>query len=486
VLIAAVAAAAAAAAVMLQISVHAAADVAATVSSRGVVAIWGLSPVQLLPLQLPLQQQSAPLLPASWTSCVSCSWLTFGGAAAAAAAAAAGVSELPLLLVVHGEAGVDICLVTLSCWASSSRSSSGGGSSRRSNSGILQQQQLQRQSCSSSSSSVCGISLLVHLELPNGIAVMKQILEAAAAPPVSHIISPQQQQQGLVLQTVLVALAGTSAAASEQQQQQRVSDASTGDGAAGQQDVWVAWAVQFDVSPALDDVTAAGSSPDGRSAASAANWKLTISQPQLTLVAAAAAAASEGVGQVTGAAAAAAAACSSKGGGSSNVALLSPISCLQCPSPTSPFLTTGNAAGNIMLWQVSLTASVTTAWTSSPATAPGHWQQQPQQHQCWGFNSSSSSSRSRLMEVQQAAVAGPELLLVQSSSCDIGGTNFGGICVAVALCTSAGYAAAAVTCGQVRVVRGSSSSLEEQLPWPSGVQLLLRCAAARGLCIMMS
>jgi len=161
-----------------------------------------------------------------------------------------------------------------------------------------QQQQPQLQSCSSSSA--CWISLLAHLELPNGIAMVKQILEAAAAPAL-------QQKQGLVMQTALIGLAESSAAGSEQQeqqqqqqqqQQQRVSESSTGDGSAGQQDVWVAWALQFEACPAVDDVTAADSSLGDRlaaaaAAATAAHWKLTVSQPQLTRVAAAAV---EGVG----------------------------------------------------------------------------------------------------------------------------------------------------------------------------------------------
>jgi hypothetical protein len=46
--------------------------------------------------------------------------------------------------------------------------------------------------------------------------------------------------------------------------------------------------------------------------------------------------------------------------------------------------------------------------------------------------------------------SGPVLQLLQSSGCSVGGVNLGGICVAVALCASAGYAAAAITCGQVR------------------------------------
>jgi hypothetical protein len=50
---------------------------------------------------------------------------------------------------------------------------------------------------------------------------------------------------------------------------------------------------------------------------------------------------------------------------------------------------------------------------------------------------------------EAAAVVGPRMQLLQASSCHVGGVNLGGICVAVALCASAGYAAAAITCGQV-------------------------------------
>ncbi|WIA34452.1 hypothetical protein OEZ86_012785 [Tetradesmus obliquus] len=52
---------------------------------------------------------------------------------------------------------------------------------------------------------------------------------------------------------------------------------------------------------------------------------------------------------------------------------------------------------------------------------------------------------------QQLRGIGPGLQLVQASCCDVGGVDFGGIVVAVALCTSAGYAAAAITCGQTEM-----------------------------------
>jgi hypothetical protein len=64
-------------------------------------------------------------------------------------------------------------------------------------------------------------------------------------------------------------------------------------------------------------------------------------------------------------------------------------------------------------------------------------------------HSAAAAADSQQQQQQQCEAVGPGLQLVQASCCDVGGVDFGGIVVAVALCTSAGYAAAAITCGQV-------------------------------------
>jgi hypothetical protein len=126
------------------------------------------------------------------------------------------------------------------------------------------------------------------------------------------------------------------------------------------------------------------------------------------------------------------------------------VTCLQCPSPASPFLVTGNAAGMLMLWQAA-------ALGTGPADSA---------------NSRSSIDADAALGggMQAAAVggvagdgsSGPSMQLLQASGCSVGGVNPGGICVAVALCASAGYAAAAITCGQVRaccmMMRGGTNS----------------------------
>lgn len=74
------------------------------------------------------------------------------------------------------------------------------------------------------------------------------------------------------------------------------------------------------------------------------------------------------------------------------------LSCLHSPSAASPFVMTGDSGGGMQLWQLGL---------------------------------------------------GGRMELLQGGGCSLPGHDMGGITVAVALATAAGYAAAATTCGQV-------------------------------------
>lgn len=93
--------------------------------------------------------------------------------------------------------------------------------------------------------------------------------------------------------------------------------------------------------------------------------------------------------------------CSSSNG-TASVDSIASISCIHSPSPASPFIITGDVHGQVQLWQVMPDAGVQ--------------------------------------------------LVQHSSSSSMLGIETGGIAVGVALCTSAGYAAAATTCGQVSLL----------------------------------
>lgn len=378
--------------VCVQLSVHQAADVAATVSSKGALALWSLAPITLLPLQ-PQQQQQ---LPASWQRCSSCCWITLGGASAAAAAIAAGVSGLPLLLAVYGEQGIDVCLMKVSQHQQRQGGSmQGSGSSRQQ--GVY----------------VSGVQVIAHLGLPAGISHIKQLQELAAVRAVTAAAEDgdgEPHQQQFVLQTALLGLGSSlGIGASQQQRQQqwpvrRLSGEAPTDGSAAGHDAWVSWTLKLSLQ---QPTTAAAAADPG----SSSGWSLLVSPPNTT-----------------------SSICSSNSSSSPTVAaaamqeqqLSSCISCLHCPSPASPFMITGDASGHIMFWQVTQNNS------SDPS---GSTNQQGATHLNQGLSGSEGS--------------GPQVELVQSCSCEVGGVDLGGICVAVALCTTAGYAAAAITCGQV-------------------------------------
>jgi hypothetical protein len=492
----------------VQVSVHAAANVAATVSTRGTVALWGLAPVQQLPVRLQ-QQQQQQVLPSSWRQCRSCCWLTFGGATAAAAAAAAGVTGLPLLLAVHGRDGVDLCLVMLSGLQTQQQQQQQHSSAAVGHGWYPEQQQQQQngyhsqQGWGSSSSTaaaaaasgvhISGVQVLAHLDLPAGTSALKQLVEVSAAPVPAADAEQQQQQQVVALQAVLLGLCSSGEGSQEcqlQQQQQllrRLSDAAASEEGAEESglDVWVSWTLQLSFSPAVDTAAAAAASAAGLSSQAAAaavleGWQLSASLPQQTRAAdVISPGVAAGIGsdwpskqqqqqrQVALASSESTDVTGTADAGDADAdrleQLSAAISCLHCPSPASPFLVTGNASGVLMFWQVvgsSTAAAASAADGVSISTAEGAGFKHQQQQQ------------------QNAGGSGPGLQLVQASCCDVGGVDFGGIVVAVALCTSAGYAAAAITCGQVRVGccsccwSGAAAS-----PWCVVFVLLVGCIA---------
>jgi hypothetical protein len=459
---------------------HAAANVAATVSSKGSVELWGLTPLQRLPVHLQQQQQHG--LPQSWRQCTSCCWLTFGGASAAAAAAAAGMPGLPLLLAVHGGDGVDVCLVVLSGLPTQQQQQQEDSSTAAIHPQRLrgQQQQQQQQNgyhsqlgwgsnnaaaaaaaaAAISEVHVSSVQVLTQLALPAGISLLKQLAEVSAAPvqpaaaAVGVAASDQQQQQQVVLQAVLLGLGSSGEVPNDSQQQQqllsRVSDAAAvsdeGGGDAGQ-DVWVSWTLNLTPTP-----TAAAADAGKLAAAAAAaaldGWQLSASLAQQTSAAdAISAAVAAGIcsdwpskqQQQRGALTSVDSVNNADSAAESDdraEQLSAAISCLQCPSPASPFVVTGDASGLLMFWQV---VSGTAAAAAAAANADDD---------STICNAAAADSQ---QQQQQVETAGPGLQLVQASCCDVGGVDFGGIVVAVALCTSAGYAAAAITCGQVSV-----------------------------------
>ena len=118
------------------------------------------------------------------------------------------------------------------------------------------------------------------------------------------------------------------------------------------------------------------------------------------------------------------------------------LSALHSPTPASPFVLAGTSNGSLLLWQV--------------------WLEQQQQQQLpalaaadgdWPSSSTTTTTPGGVSVVRRGCVElpAPHVTLALVSTAELGGTSFGGVTVAVALCTSAGYAAAAVTCGQVRV-----------------------------------
>jgi hypothetical protein len=212
------------------------------------------------------------------------------------------------------------------------------------------------------------------------------------------------------------------------------------------QDAWVSWNIQVSLQPStpMQQQQEPGVAFCGPSVGQQACCvKLHASQPTVTPIGvtqspadlAAATAAADAAASLEAAAAGpdatAAAAADAVGA----------ITCLQCSSPSSPFLVTGDASGSLMLWQaVQVTGSNPAPGTNTKNT------QQPAE------TSGMSAAAGDGVDGSSGFVSGPVMQLLQSSGCSVGGVNLGGICVAVALCASAGYAAAAITCGQVRFV----------------------------------
>jgi hypothetical protein len=369
---------------------------------------------------------------------------------------------------VYGKGGVDVCFVMLSGQGLPTQQQQHEHSSSAASPAMQQQQQNgyhsqqgwgSHSSAAAAAAAACSgvyvssVQVLTHLALPAGICLLKQLVEVSAAPlqPAAAACadaSDHQQQQQVVLQAVLLGLGCSEGAGDDgqqpQQQQQllrQLSDAAMSDGGVGQsgQDVWVSWTLKL--------TPTAAAAADGDKLAAAAvlyGWQLSASLPQQTpavdVIAAAVAAgicsdwpskqqqqqgALTSVDSVNDADSAAIL-------NDRTEQLSAAISCLQCPSPASPFLVTGNASGLLMFWQV---AGIAAANAADDDTTIAH--------------SAAAAAAADLQQQQQCEAAGPGLQLVQASCCDVGGVDFGGIVVAVALCTSAGYAAAAITCGQV-------------------------------------
>jgi hypothetical protein len=218
------------------------------------------------------------------------------------------------------------------------------------------------------------------------------------------------------------------------------------------QDAWVSWTLQVCLQPQPPELPSQPSLGPFAAAASAAadpqqqqvQWpvQLHASRPTVTPVgeavsplqaAAAAAAALGSSSSDSGDPAAAAAAAAGADIGAA-------VTCLQCPSPASPFLVTGNADGMLMLWQA---APARTPADSTPLPPGASSSQQQQDYSLPGAAAGVAAADA------DDGSCGPSMQLLQASGCSVGGVNLGGICVAVALCASAGYAAAAITCGLV-------------------------------------
>jgi hypothetical protein len=403
---------------------------------------------------------------------------------------------LPLLLAVHSGDGVDVCLVVLSGQGLTTQQQqqqqqqhdhSSTAASHAMQLGQQQQQQQQQngyhsqQGWGSGSAAaaaeaaavhVSHVQVLTHLAVPAGICMLKQLMEVSAAPmqPAAAACADasdgqqqqqQQQQQQVVLQAVLLGLGSSGEAGEGQQQQQqqqllrRLSDAAAmsegGGGEAAGQDVWVSWTLRL--TPTAEAAAAAAGEEAGKTAAAAAaavldGWQLSATLPQQTpavdVISAAVAAGicSDWPSKQQQQQGALTSVDSVNDADSAELLydrseqLSAAVSCLQCPSPASPFLVTGNASGVLMFWQV--------ASTTAAADADGSLMH-------------SAAAADFQKQQQQCEAAGPGLQLVQASCCDVGGVDFGGIVVAVALCTSAGYAAAAITCGQVSTVLNGNS-----------------------------
>ena len=177
------------------------------------------------------------------------------------------------------------------------------------------------------------------------------------------------------------------------------------------------------------------------------------------------------------------------GGGRKGQRLVAAMSALHVPSAASPSFMTGDTEGQVYFWGVgrrflgsggAVAEPGGDAATATAAAAGGmggdkggkeKGEQQGMSSAAEGAEDYSGGGGMGVVDAAAEAAAaaaaaagagagfnssgvGSEVVLVQQSSCSMFGVQMGGIVVAVALCTTAGFAAAATTCGQVRGVDG--------------------------------
>jgi hypothetical protein len=384
-----------------QFCVDPAADVAAGVDRDGRVAIWGLAPVELLEVCLEGAEPGSGSHASAWEQQrqeqqgreqqLPASW-----AACTACCWLPAPGAGPYLLATCGAGRLQVAAVTVTRPASRAAGADAPGRPPPAR--------------------VSGVALVLDAPLPEGVHAVRSLVEVGVE-LTDCSGGGDGGDEGPAAEASLVALAS---AARHQHQQQR------------ERDVWVVWRARVVRGAAAAAAAAASAAQQQQQqeggaggAASGGGWAVTLSAPEVSSVEAAEAAAGAcgdaEPGSPSGLNARFRVRPDNGGGGEA-----ASISCLHRPSRVSPFLMTGDVQGRVQIWQV-LPEEAAAALSLLDGGSGG------------GSGA--------------AAGAGGAVQLLQQTACGVAGLHLGGIAVGVALCTAAGYAAAATTCGEVRGCR---------------------------------
>lgn len=144
------------------------------------------------------------------------------------------------------------------------------------------------------------------------------------------------------------------------------------------------------------------------------------------------------------------------GGDTGEQAVPVSVAAWHVPSPASPFFMTGDTSGHIYIWcALSPLGDGGQPLTAGQSlTEGGHLGVVDAAEEAAALAAGSSGHTAAAGDTvnpsNSSSSSGAAVALVQASGCAMLGAQLGGVVVAVALCPSAGFAAAATTCGQVR------------------------------------